>query len=617
MYIKSRFTVILSLLLAFVLAAPAYAAMTSEEKDEKYRAYVLELETYLESKGETGVPTLIAAGFAELGGYSHSEGFGNYALVLAKIASGEFDRELERKLDLLEYNQRFQDHLDALMKSSSSPFGSVAYLRSYTMGRKAEHEGRMEEAMALYRECIGFFDAGNRYEALTERADAKRYEEAVALYDDGDLAGAYYAFASLGNYLDSASMVNMIVIKLGYTPANAADNPEAVIELRVTGRDTDRITLFWNSAAHADRYEVAYRRSGTQEWTVSETTGENLATVTGLETDMSYDFRVTAMAGDIRTEKVLADQRTAQPTPTPLALQAPDGLKAQKMGPTGFMLTWNSVPHAQGYRVMVKEQGSPDWREVNNTTGTTAQISQLRGGTEYQFKVVAENGSARSESAAITARTAEVTAAPTKQPIRVGGYVTFGRYEQDNNTGNGKEPIEWLVLEEKGNKALLISRYALDCKPYNTNGTGVTWETCSLRKWLNETFLTEAFTTRERAVIVMTTADNSASQGYGGYKTSGGGNTQDRVFLLSYAEAWMYFRTDRERQCQPTKYAETQGAYKNGSSGNCWWWLRSPGSSLWSSCSVHDDGTRGDHSVNFVIDAIRPALWVEIGTDFF
>lgn len=41
---------------------------------------------------------------------------------------------------------------------------------------------------------------------------------------------------------------------------------------------------------------------------------------------------------------------------------------------------------------------------------------------------------------------------------KVGHYVSFGKYEQDNNTSNGKEKIEWLVLEVKDGKALVISK---------------------------------------------------------------------------------------------------------------------------------------------------------------
>ena len=56
----------------------------------------------------------------------------------------------------------------------------------------------------------------------------------------------------------------------------------------------------------------------------------------------------------------------------------------------------------------------------------------------------------------------------------VGDYVIFGAYEQDNDTSNGKEKIKWLVLDKQGSKMLVISQYALDCQPYNTEDADVT-----------------------------------------------------------------------------------------------------------------------------------------------
>ena len=66
------------------------------------------------------------------------------------------------------------------------------------------------------------------------------------------------------------------------------------------------------------------------------------------------------------------------------------------------------------------------------------------------------------------------------------GYVVFGSYEQDNDLLNGSEPIEWQILESDGNSTLLISRYVWDYQPYNTERVDVTWETCSMRQWLND-----------------------------------------------------------------------------------------------------------------------------------
>ncbi len=173
--------------------------------------------------------------------------------------------------------------------------------------------------------------------------------------------------------------------------------------------------------------------------------------------------------------------------------------------------------------------------------------------------------------------------------LKVGAAYIFGSYEQDNDTSNGKEPIEWIILDKREDGSLvLLSKYALDCKPYNTKYTDVTWETCTLRKWLNEDFYNAAFSAREQARIVPVTLENGSNPKYG---TKGGNATQDRVWLLSinevtdaYSKDKVYgcFTDDASRRCAPTKYAVAQGSYQNSAYtvdgvGACWWWLRSPG----------------------------------------
>ena len=153
------------------------------------------------------------------------------------------------------------------------------------------------------------------------------------------------------------------------------------------------------------------------------------------------------------------------------------------------------------------------------------------------------------------------------ESLQVGSIVTFGRYEQDNNTANGPEQIEWIVLDVQEGKSLLLSRYALDVQPYNTEFVNTTWQTSTLRKWLNEEFLNSAFTAHEQTCILLTDVDNSREQGYGVWNTSDGENTQDKVFLLSYAEANKYLNVtydnvnNMKSRVAPTAYAIQRGAY--------------------------------------------------------
>ena len=194
---------------------------------------------------------------------------------------------------------------------------------------------------------------------------------------------------------------------------------------------------------------------------------------------------------------------------------------------------------------------------------------------------------------------------------KVGDYVFFGAYEQDNNTSNGKEYIEWLVLEVKDGKALVISKYALDCKQYNTRNTYVTWETCTLRKWLNNDFINLAFTVDEKDMIPTVTVSADANPEY---STDPGKATQDQVFLLSITEANKYFRSDSARQCEPTAYAVANGAYVNSSNGTCWWWLRSPGERRTLAALVNLGGGVREDGNSVISDdrAVRPALWIDL-----
>ena len=201
---------------------------------------------------------------------------------------------------------------------------------------------------------------------------------------------------------------------------------------------------------------------------------------------------------------------------------------------------------------------------------------------------------------------------PAAHNIRRGNLVTFGAYEQDLYRKGGREPIEWIVLDVQGDNLFLVSRYALDCGTYCSRQESVAWETSRLRSWLNDQFLKAAFTDEEQMSILVTEVDNSRSQGYIHYQGDGGNNTLDRIFLLSYAEAWTYFYQSSDRACKPTKVAVKRGVFESSLSGNCPWWLRSPGYTTDYVAAVDVDGNRGGN-VKYGAMGVRPALWVQSG----
>ena len=215
----------------------------------------------------------------------------------------------------------------------------------------------------------------------------------------------------------------------------------------------------------------------------------------------------------------------------------------------------------------------------------------------------------------------------------IGGIVTFGRYEQDGNEENGPEEIEWIVLDVKDGKSLLISRYALDTVPYHTDNINITWGKCFLRSWLNSDFLQTAFSDTEQSLILEVEVDNSQKQGFKRWnnwkKTKGGKDTKDRIFLLSYLEANQYLGVTWHGEENPSGQAEMTEFFRQKTANNpyyrdtmedspeygfCSWWLRSPGYLQNLVAQVARLGVLIAGNPTSEDVAIRPALWLNLDT---
>ena len=192
---------------------------------------------------------------------------------------------------------------------------------------------------------------------------------------------------------------------------------------------------------------------------------------------------------------------------------------------------------------------------------------------------------------------ASTASAETK--YQEGDVVLFGSYEQNNIRSDGAEPIEWIVLDVKSDRILLLSQYALDSERYHYRKESVSWDTCSVRDWLNTTFYEEAFTCSEQRSIL----------------SSGTSVYDDYVFLLSDVEAETYLPRAKDRICKATVYGSCQNVYVNPTTGGSWWLLRTTGDDGSKfAMSVNSDGTidyNGGH-VESDRGTVRPAIWVKI-----
>ena len=182
----------------------------------------------------------------------------------------------------------------------------------------------------------------------------------------------------------------------------------------------------------------------------------------------------------------------------------------------------------------------------------------------------------------------------------VGDYVYFGTYEQNNDREDGDEWIQWLVLDKEDDGYLLITSEVIDCVCYNNEWRVTAWRNCSLRNWLNTTFLTKAFTKEQVESIAYS------------YHTDKDGNTiEDQVFILNSDELRDYFDTNEARAAGATPYATAQGVYVY-SNGRCWWWISEAGADPHYARYVNCDGVILEYGMLVFNNAfgVRPVIRV-------
>jgi hypothetical protein len=226
---------------------------------------------------------------------------------------------------------------------------------------------------------------------------------------------------------------------------------------------------------------------------------------------------------------------------------------------------------------------------------------------------------------------------------------------------------EWIVLEVKRSKALILSKNILFFERFNKDYTYTTWAKSTLREYLNTKFI-KRFSKNDRSFILYTQNENPKNPIYGERKADGS-VTNDRVFLLSLEEIAKYFCGLRSFRRLYKIASETEQVYskipstgrkrlmpkasdiantteigittelfeafrmaniiefnkpvicdphfipaKDGSGNSHWYWLRTPGFVSSNTCAVHSDGI-----VDFYGDfcdlkegGVRPAMWVSI-----
>jgi len=215
--------------------------------------------------------------------------------------------------------------------------------------------------------------------------------------------------------------------------------------------------------------------------------------------------------------------------------------------------------------------------------------------------------------------------------LKIGDIIPFGEYNWRVSKSRRGSPPErtigenkWRVLDIQEGKALIIMEDVIEKRAYNHEQKEVTWETCTLREYLNGKFLAKF----DKSRIVPTTNQNLDNPWYG---TSGGNPTQDYIFLLSLDEVCSlpYFGDSSANLAQkgtgvivkrnkPVGVKDSNNKKRKAKyRDDAWtWWLRSPGD-IGSNATYIVEGTVivcGMHVVAEYI-GVRPALWLKLNSN--
>ena len=572
-------------------AIEAFESLKGYEDSEKYIMYARCLKTGDSGDYDTAIKSLTSMGdFKEAAmyikyytalAYEADESYEKAAAVYDEIllfkdvqtrVAALPDKILDRDLESAIFwfgteDHRYLSDLEDLLRKKYSTSDTLMYEKVMAYASQWREQKNYEPAVEAYALLVG-----RGYRKAESALQETAYDYANALMSNGQYADASNVINErLSGYKDSAELLNECSYQLALkTEAGSAQNAQAAYDA------FKALGAYKDSAKRAAAYETKYNDAVSKE-----KAGEFDAAI-ALFTELGTFSNSSEWITEIQNAKAYAAAA--------------------------------SLMVSEKY-----EEAIAAFKALNGYSDSATKISECNTAIlerEYQkaLKLMSEERYDEAYTIYLTIpeyKNASEILKTDKNLLnvkfKVGKYVTFGDYPQ-TKTGNDNTPIEWLVLENDGETALMISRYALDCKPYNEKRDDIRWETCTLRGWLNNEFFNKAFSAEEKQYILQS-EDNADKNPK--YSTNLGNATKDKVFLLNAVEVSNYFKSADARKCASTDYAIQQGAPQN-IFDSCWWWLRSPGCSDYVANVSGADGFI-DYGYDYSCDyAVRPCVRVRL-----
>ena len=531
---------------------------------------------------------------------------------VAALPDKILDRDLERAIFWFgTEDHRYLSELEDLLRKKYSTSDTLMYEKVMAYASQWREQKNYEPAVKAYALLVG-----RGYRKAESALQETAYDYANALMSNGQYADASNVINErLSGYKDSAELLNECSYQLALkTEAGGAQNAQAAYDA------FKALGAYKDSAKHAAAYETKYNDAVSKEkagefdaaialFTELGTFSNSSEWITETQNAKAYAAAASLMASEKYEEAIAAFKEL-------------NGYSDSATKISECKTAILEREYQKALKLMMDEKYEEAIKAFEALNGYSDSTTQIKECIYQKAEKLRQNGK-YDEAYTIYLTISEYKNVSEilktdKNLLRVkfkaGNSITLGNYPQ-TTAGNDNTPIEWLVLENDGETALLISRYALDSKTYHNTMRGkITWEQCALRNWLNNEFYNRAFSTEEKQYILQSnvSADKNPK-----YSTNPGNATKDKVFLLSVVETNKYFKSDDARRCAPTDYAIQQWASTSNSCKvdgrkTCWWWLRSPGEYSNYPALVNDAGS---FDVSYLISnggAVRPCVRVRL-----
>lgn len=522
--------------------------------------------------------------FVELSGYSDSSEqimLTRYQKASALLNDNKYDEAAEAF-------QRLKGYSDSEEKF---------YEAKYLLAAELTANGSYDEAISTYRSIESYKDS-------TECIDAINYSIAVSLRDNGNYSEAADKFNALGNYSDSAEQYLSCCYFYAKQLADNKSYNEAIAVFKELGTYLDSAESVLRTQYDAAQYYVENKKYS-DAISAYETLGDYSDSAVKLkEAKYLYSIYCIETQNYEQAIKLLKELNYS--------------------GYSNSKQLMDEAKYKYALELAENQKYDPAIELLLSCEHENAAEALLQ--TRYDYGMYLFENKKYDEAVELFEQLSDYS--NSKEMIEAiehqkfldskpGEYISFGNYEQNGISADGAEPIEWLVIDRKGDSILVISKDCIELMEFGAQS----WINSPVRNWLNNDFFNCAFSAVEMRLIKTTTVMNDDNIYAGEFC---GDDTEDKLFLLSKDEVAQYFPHKEDRISYRSEYVQNKiidlQAHRYGADivltinpdEPSDWWLRSIAGYEKIDCIKRNTGEHSTNRLSREHVAVRPAMWIDL-----